>query len=252
MTVEVFLHYNVLYKNDRATVRGDLETLVKRYPNISLMDLNEARENTPQGRGIKDFCRAHGWEYRWSPSDVVLAWDPKTWTLDEFGGSRKIAKGARELGHTFSHNPARHLTWQGLTHRDGTRHLVYGGHHTAGYYKPDGAYPPVVQAYKRQAGQACVLNTNAVQAGHFAAHPEYGFHHFLIDMNCPQGGLDRFWWLPTIVTRGLWVPDTRKGAIDWIMHSHAAAANGLTVRKRWVERRDMDSDHAAHLVKVRW
>lgn len=250
MTTTTLGHYNVLYKNNQRTVREDLELLHDRH-RITLLDLNEARRGTDQGKAIEDFCKDHGWDFRWGNGDVSLAWSRDHWQADEFGGQQKIAKGALELGYTFTHNPARHLVWQGLTFRDGSRHLVYGGHHTAGYYKPASAWPPKVYAYKQYAGKACVLNTNRIQANHFARHPEYQFHHFLIDMNCPQGRFGQ-WWLPTQVMQGLWVPDTRRGAIDWMTHSHAAAANGLKVRKRWVDRKGLDSDHAAHLKRVSW
>ena len=181
-------HYNVLYKNNQRTVRDDLELLLDRH-RVTLLDLNEARRNTDQGRAIVDFCRDHGWDFRWSNSDVSLAWNPEVWRADDFGGQAKIAKGALEMGYKFTHNPARHLVWQGLTHQgDGSRHLVYGGHHTAGYYKPASAWPTKAHyVYKQYAGKACVLNTNRIQANHFARHPEYLFHHFLIDMNSPQG-----------------------------------------------------------------
>lgn len=247
MASETLCEYNVLFRNTRATIAGDVRELGGL---ASLLVLNEATPEGAGGKGVADGVRDLGWKlFTGERGDNVIAWDPRVWQPDVFKGNRQVAPSAAEWGLPAARfNPPRYVLWHGFTHRaTGTRHLVYGTHVTAGYARPEGQFSEGLEDYKDDSAMHHMLWLVSTVARHMLAHRDYEHHHLLGDLNAQQRK-EGVWWYPARILDGLFVADTLPRSIDYVLHSHRSVASGLRVRKRWSAR--LHSDHPAHLKTV--
>lgn len=242
---EVLAEFNVYRHNDADTVEGDLHELEKRH-GAQLMALNEVTGDGPE-RGVSAFVKRMAWS-AYQPREgreLALIWNPGIWRAEPFFGVRRIS-GSGPVKFT----PPRHLIWQGLYHRpSGTRHLVYVTHVTQGYAK-EGPDAPPAGAWRDEAAREALLRISATVANHMAEQDAYGFHHLLGDLNARQNNRDE-WWYPHPLLEAAFVRDTQPKSIDYMLHSHMAATNGLTVVKRYAVDKGIDSDHPAQVKVVK-
>lgn len=253
MPAATFVEYNVLFRNKRATIAGDVERLARPGRVLCLNEVSKG--DTPPGRGVDDAVGKLGWE-QWheESGDNRILWDPAVWASDGFRGNRQVGPSAKEWGIDAANNPPRWLLWQGLTHiESGTRHLFYCTHVTAGYAKPEGAWSDRLEDYKDDSAMHHMLWVVSLVARHMLTQRHYTFHHLLGDLNSQQHN-EAVWWYPARVLDGLFVPDTQPRSIDWMLHSHQSAAKGLKVKRRWSlgAKDGLHSDHRAQLKAVTW
>lgn len=243
-TVATLVEYNVFRKNSAATVEGDLHQLVRDHA-ADLIAVNEASSATSD-KGVDAFVDRIRWR-AFQPreaDELGILWNPDVWRAEPQFGVRRISDRG-PVGYL----PPRHLIWQGLVHRPtGTRHLVYCTHITQGYAKDDPELPH--GAWRDHAARTALLRIAATTATHMAELDQYQHHHLLGDLNARQNNRDE-WWYPHPLLEAGWVRDTMPKSIDYVLHSHMAADNGLRVVKRYSTVKGMDSDHAAQVKRVR-
>lgn len=232
--------FNVLFKNTPEVVEQDLHQLEK-GTGAQLVALNEAGPTVD--KGVDAFVKRMAWQ-QLAPGGVTnrILWNPDEWRAEPFFGHRRIS----DRGPTKA--PPRSLVWQGLYHRPSkTRHLVYSTHVTAGYAREDGK--PGSHGWRDVLAQQGLLRIAATVAEHAAERGEdFPYQHLWGDLNCGQRNRQE-WWYPHPLLEAFFVRDTMPKAIDYMMHSHRAAAAGLKVGRRYSFDRGLDSDHRAQ-VKV--
>ncbi len=226
--------YNLLFSNTPGEWEGDIRDLADRS---SLLVLTEAR-----AKAVGGIIRELGWQefHRKDTSDRIT-WDPAIWAAtDVFGSDHIHDKGPGK------YQPARWLTWQALEHRaSGTRHVFLAAHVTAGY-----AGDNPFQRWRDEAARRFLLAI-VQHTARMCLRDDIEFHHLLGDLNAHRARTQE-WWYPVRILNSLYMPDDKVPGLDYVMHTRLAADRGLEVARRWTVDKGMDSDHPAHLKRVRF
>jgi hypothetical protein len=147
------------------------------------------------------------------------------------------------------------MLWKSLVHKDGSVHRFYVTHLPQGYAKPEGSFSDKVEWFKDIVAKEAVLTIDHITNRHINGNPKsvVEFDHLLGDMNSRQANHQQPWY-PSNVWDDNWIPDTKPGSIDWMMHSKRAKVNGLHVISRTTigKEHGLDSDHRANLKECRW
>ncbi len=228
--------YNCLFRNDPETIRDDV---IQLGGMASALVLTEARS-----KGVDRALAAMDWgEFR-HPRDAAdrIVWDRDIWAATPTFGSEHIHdKGPGKF------QPARWLSWQALLHKaSGRRHLFMAAHVTAGYAADDNPF----QRWRDQAAQAFMLAI-VEHAARFSRDKALDYVHVAGDLNAHRSRT-REWWYPVRILDSLFVPDDKVGGLDYVLHTRLSADRGLTVARRWTAAAGLDSDHEAHLKRVRF
>lgn len=232
--------YNVYRKNRDRVVRGDLLQLAT-DERVTVMVLGEA--GPPVDAGVDAAVRRLGWRQYHPVGSDRITWDPDTWEAIADGSCRRVHKRG-----PAPWLPARYLLDQPLRHRpSGTDHVFVGTHVTAGYVPEDKPHDEWRDYAARRHMLAAVQLTARLTA-RWDAPGQYV--HLWGDLNARPGD-DGEWWYPSRILASLYVPDTQRRSLDWMLHTWASHDAGLRQLSRYSlgEADGMDSDHRAH-VKV--
>lgn len=248
MTTVTIVEYNVLFRNPRKVILGDVLDLMDIG---SVMGLNEGARGEP-AQAIREACAKRKWQFVTTGESDWLLWNPNFWSPRGAAHTHKICQSAQELGTTIKLHPARYMVSQALRHQDGSVHDFNVTHLPQGFAKPEGSFSDKIEWLVDVQAKEATLRVHNITERRIKAN-KAKFHHLMGDMNVRQANTQQPWY-PANLWDDLWVSDTLPGSIDWMMISKVSLKNGMRVvdRDTYDHGDGMNSDHKANSQKVRW